>query len=139
MEFESGVTPEISERLKGKWVAVVDDVPEAFEDIVRYGMKLDGVVKLQSFTTCEQFIPRSHEFDICLLDGNFGPGRLEGPASIPTIRQHNPEIYIIGSSSEPDCNEEFKEMGADITIDKMNLVEELAGALGDYKDDRAKK
>jgi hypothetical protein len=115
----------------GKRIAVVDD-NDSGDDIIlsdlfeTLGLEVgspNGVI-IDEFTNPYDFMDEARDYDLCLLDGNFGPEfPAAGPESIEDIRGVNPSIRIIGRSGEPKLNKKFSARGADLVIPKLTSDE----------------
>lgn len=77
----------------------------------------DADVIIQEIGSAKLFIERAEEFDVCILDGNFGDN-LSGPQAVPLIRSRNQSIRIIGRSGENKYNQQFRKLKVDEVIPK---------------------
>lgn len=121
------ISKETQELLQDKWTAVVDDTRDFSEGVVLTLVDVYGLPErnVQAFKSCEGFIPRSGDFDLCLLDGRFAPGEMTGPEAVPEIRAENPSIFIVGMSGDDEMSAELDKVGVDLNIDKSQLKDTL--------------
>ena len=121
------ISKETRERLQDKWTAVVDDTRDFSEGVVLTLVDLYGLPErnVQAFKSCEGFIPRSGDFDLCLLDGRFAPGEMTGPEAVEEIRAENPGIFIVGISGDKEMQAELAKEGVDLNLNKFQLKDAL--------------
>ena len=115
---------------KNIWIAVVDDVPfeagiisELFRCLNltddRTSKNAPDIV-VHEFYDAEGLVKRASDYDLLIMDANFGPGLMIGPRAAAMIKERYPDIPIVGRSGEPKMNRKFEKVGVDLVIPKDN-------------------
>jgi CheY-like chemotaxis protein len=66
------------------------------------------------------------KYQYAVVDGDLGKKSLTGDQIVPRLRNDNPNMFIVGSSSQPDMNIDMQKAGADLAARKEVLVGLLA-------------
>lgn len=116
--------------LKGSrlWMAVVDDVPgeagilkalfECLGLVVDNTSKSNPDIVIHEFIRASDALMHASDYDLFIMDGNFGPGEKTGPSAAKDIKAIYPDTIIIGRSGEPKMNDLFQKYHADLVLPK---------------------
>ena len=68
-------------------------------------------------------VSKERNYDVILTD-YYMPG-INGDEVCRLLRQHNPDVYIIGCSSDAERKQDFLNAGANVFLNKEELVQDL--------------
>lgn len=108
------------------WVALIEDrreYAEIVEEIFREREGLSDTV-IHQFTTCESFLEAENleDYDICLVDGDFGYGNMKGFEAVSQIKAQKPNMLIVGLTDQPEYLQAFEQSQANLALKKKDLI-----------------